>query len=264
MGSPRNRTVDTGAFRVTEIWFPPGAVLDAHTHDRSLLSVVLQGSITTTIGARRIECGPASGWTEPREEMHANRVGPVGARILVTQPDPERTDLIRPFAGLLNQVNQLVHPALVVEARRVAGELARPDSLSHLVADAHIVLVMARAMRFLEQKTRQRRPPPWLQRARDIVHEGFRGRLDLCDIAAASDVTPWHLARTFRQFFHESIGEYARALRLDWGLERLLSSDDAISAIALAAGYADQSHFTRACSAATGLAPGEYRRRSLL
>jgi AraC family transcriptional regulator len=43
-------------------------------------------------------------------------------------------------------------------------------------------------------------------------------------------------------------------------MRRLVESDDPIAAIALAAGFADQSHLTRALKARTGLTPAVYRR----
>jgi AraC-like DNA-binding protein len=40
----------------------------------------------------------------------------------------------------------------------------------------------------------------------------------------------------------------------------LATTEEAISAIALAAGFADQSHLTRALRARTGMTPARYRR----
>jgi AraC family transcriptional regulator len=72
-------------------------------------------------------------------------------------------------------------------------------------------------------------------------------------------VHPDHLARAFKLRFGLPIGSYLRRLRLDWAATRLESNEQAISAIALAAGFADQSHFTRTFRRHTGLTPHEYR-----
>ena len=58
----------------------------------------------------------------------------------------------------------------------------------------------------------------------------------------------------------ESVGSYARNIRLDWAARRLVSSDDPLARVACEAGFADQSHFTRAFSRRFGVAPGRYRR----
>jgi len=59
-----------------------------------------------------------------------------------------------------------------------------------------------------------------------------------------------------------TIGEYARSLRLNWALDQLAKTSIPISAVAVAAGYTDQSHLTRVCTAATGVGPAQYRRAS--
>ena len=49
-------------------------------------------------------------------------------------------------------------------------------------------------------------------------------------------------------------------LRLSWAAGRLRGSDDAIAQIAVAAGFFDQSHFTRAFKGQFGVTPLAYRK----
>jgi AraC family transcriptional regulator len=82
----------------------------------------------------------------------------------------------------------------------------------------------------------------------------------LAELAREVSVHPAHLARAFRQQFGTSVGGYVRRLRLDWAAAELERSETALAAIALAAGFADQSHFTRSFRRYTGFTPGAYRR----
>jgi AraC family transcriptional regulator len=93
-----------------------------------------------------------------------------------------------------------------------------------------------------------------------MVEDRFREPLRLADLAREAGVHPAHLSRVFRQRYRESIAERLRRLRTEWAAERLVDSDDPISTIALAAGFADQSHLTRALRARTGMTPSRYRR----
>ena len=263
MGSPRSQTADTGAFRVTEAWFPPGSVLPAHTHDRAIMAVMLGGSFVTKIATKEIDCDPATIWIEPCEELHANFVGTRGANVLVIQPSPARQELLAPFARLLTEVSHAKDQGIASDARRVALELSQPDSLSPLMMDSLIVLALARSARVTGIRRASGNPPRWLERSRELIHARFREGIDLVELADTAQVSPWRLAREFRKHFHSSVGEYARDLRMSWALDQLTASELPISAVGLAAGYADQSHFTRACKAATGVAPADYRRRKL-
>jgi AraC family transcriptional regulator len=57
-----------------------------------------------------------------------------------------------------------------------------------------------------------------------------------------------------------SVGEYVRRERLDWAVAQLTTTDTPVATVAAEAGFADQSHFTRAFKRHTGLTPGRYRR----
>ncbi|MDA8018792.1 MAG: AraC family transcriptional regulator [Thermoanaerobaculia bacterium] len=103
------------------------------------------------------------------------------------------------------------------------------------------------------------RPAPWLEGVRDLIHDRFREPLSLDDLAMQAGVHPVHLARAFRAAYDASPGEYSRRLRLRWASEQLLKLDRGIADIADEAGFADQSHFTRAFRAVYGLPPGAWR-----
>src|SRR5687768_17145949 len=96
LGSPRFTTREVDAFLVTEAWFPPGLVLEPHTHERSVFGVMLEGSFDQTWPGRSYPCPPATILTEPAGEKHGNRMEKAGARVLVVQPDPAREELLRP------------------------------------------------------------------------------------------------------------------------------------------------------------------------
>jgi AraC family transcriptional regulator len=72
-------------------------------------------------------------------------------------------------------------------------------------------------------------------------------------------VHPVHLARTFRRYYHCSPGEYVRRLRLESATRELCASDASLIEIALAAGYCDQSHFSKSFKRHTGMSPARFR-----
>jgi AraC family transcriptional regulator len=257
MGSPVSRSLGLDGFEVVEAWFPPLAVLPRHTHDRACVAVMLEGSFDLVIGGKVHECPPAAVVTEPAEEGHANRVGARGARVVVIQPDPARADLLRPFRGVLEQVTHRHDGGVVIRAGRLARELARPDDLALLAAEG-IVLEMLVDLARAEDRA-ARRPPRWLLRAQEVLHARFGEPIRAAEIASEVGVHPAHLARAFRRHFRVSVGCYVRQLRLDWAADELVHRDATLAEVALAAGFADQSHFTRSFKRYIGLTPNAYR-----
>jgi AraC family transcriptional regulator len=258
MGSPTFRSLDLDGFEVTEAWFPAREVLPDHTHDRACVAVMLDGSFDLRFPGKAYACPPTTVFTEPAEETHANFIGPGGAHVIVVQPDPGDTDLLRPFAALIDQPTHRHHAGVAERAARLARELESPDDLSTFAAEG-IVLEMLVTLARLETAASPR-PPSWLLRAQEMLHARFAGGIRAADIAGAVGVHPAHLARAFRAHFKLSMGSYVRRLRLDWAARELVRSEASLAGVALAAGFADQSHFTRFFKRHTGLTPQAYRR----
>jgi AraC-like DNA-binding protein len=223
---------------------------------------MVDGSFDTTILGKRLDCSAGTIWSEPAEERHANDIGSRGARALVVQLDPGRAELVLPFDIVSSDVLHLRHAGIATSARRLLTELDAADDFTQLVAESTVVEMIVTAARLRESERGHHAPPPgWVMRAQEILHERAREGLQLADVAALVGEAPWRVARAFRRHFHTSVGEYARSVRLTWALDQLAATRTPISEIAHAAGYADQSHFTRACTMAIGIGPAEYRRR---
>lgn len=266
MGSAKHLASEVGALRVTWARFPTGAVLEAHTHDRPTLALILDGGFDLEFpnpAMRRgsLECGPGTIFTEPAGEPHVNRVFDGGASVVVIQPDPS-SHVAESFGILLDRVNHFRNGRLQVLGSRLKREVARPDSLSVLAAEAIALAFLVEAAR-LDPSVRTPKPEAgWLRRVEELVHDRFREGLTIREIAQEAGVHPAHLSAEFRRRHGVTLGTYVRRLRLEWAADRLATGSDPISQIALGAGYCDQAHLTRAFKRHTGTTPGRYRRRA--
>jgi AraC family transcriptional regulator len=261
MGASGAATLMLDDFAVTDARFPAREYLAPHVHERASLAIMLEGSFDLSIVHRVYACEPGSAVTEPAEERHDNRLGTGGAHVVVVQPDPRAADRLGPSAALFSAVRHASKTPVCAAAWRIARELRAPDSATALAVEGLVLEILALATRTDAGIERLRRAPAprWLAEIRDELHARFLRPPPLRDLAVRAGVHPDHLARAFRLRFGIPVGTYVRRLRLDWAAGRLEASES-ISHIALAAGFADQSHFTRAFRRHTGLTPGEYRR----
>jgi AraC family transcriptional regulator len=261
MGSPRSITRQTECVRVVEVWFPPGAVLDSHTHDRAIFSIMLRGGFQTEIATRWLECDAGCAWTEPNAEKHANYVGREGAHVLVIQPDHACEEFVEPVRRLLDEVHLLKHPALLCAAPRILAELRSPDLTSALSIETDVAAALATAARVHHRDGTNNGELGWLRRVRELLHEEWRTAPSLSYVARVAGVHPCHLAHTFRERLGETVGTYVQRLRVAWAIGEVTTSERPISQIALEAGFCDQSHFTRQCLRFACVTPAAYRAR---
>lgn len=261
MGSASFVAKELSGVIVNALCFPPTLHLQPHTHDRPVFGVMLDGSMRGRLGHRRYECARHTVFTEPAGERHDNYFGKRGGRIIAVLPDTTSEDAFGPFSRLLGKPSHFRQAQVVGMAARVLQEMTTPDSLSLLAVEALVFEMFIAAARSEHRRTNENTPPVWLVRARETLHDRALEPLRLSDLAGECGVHPRHLTRRFRYHFGVSIAQYVRVLRLDWSAARLRSSTLSLSEIALKAGFADQSHFTRAFRRHIGLTPGAFRRQ---
>jgi AraC family transcriptional regulator len=102
--------------------------------------------------------------------------------------------------------------------------------------------------------------PLWLAETLERLQQDFSRNLQLNELALELNVHPVRLSRSFRRLTGRTIGEYVRELRVKYVIDRLVEGEENLVELALAAGFYDQSHCTRAFKRATGMTPAAYRR----
>lgn len=261
MGSPRFTMVDVPGFQISDVWFPPGAILPSHIHETAVVAVCVEGRIESRIGDRVLDGKNGALWTEPAGDPHSNVTSALGARVLALLPDPGRADLLEPVRGLLETPVNLTSPSTHAAALRLQHEVQERDDWSSLSLQAHALGLLADAGRAFQRTTRGAMPPKWLDRAEELVRSRFREKLSVELVAAEAGVHPMHLTQVFRKYLGRTVPALQRELRLDWAEVQLRTTTEPIGRIALRAGFADQSHFTRVFKRHRGRTPGEVRPR---
>lgn len=255
----RIRRSEAGPFILTETTHAPNRALPRHCHERANVAFVLSGSFTESVDRRSFECGPNSLIIKAPGEAHANRYGSAGMRCLLIEVEDRVPASSRSVRRAFERTEHVRGGPLASLAMRAYREFRIQDEVSALAIEGLMLEWIAEASRRTTARA-ERRLPPWLERATEILHEERDQGHTLASIARAVGVHPTHVAREFRKAHRCTLGEYVRKLRVDFARCRLIETDASLVEIACAAGFADQSHFTRTFKRHTGLAPGAYRR----
>ena len=236
-----------------------GFVTAPHLHELASINLVTGGlyaeQATGATGAHE----PGTLIYKPAGETHSNAFRDAGARCVLVELDPKVLERIaRVSIPARTVVLQSGRTARIAEA--IERELAIAD-------DATPAALAGYAFELLSRVTREHPRADGTPRRRalateEILRSRLRTGVSLAELADATATSPATIARDFRRTFGCSVGERLRQLRVE-RLRALLDARDggALSALALEAGFADQSHGTRVFRDLTGMTPGSYRSR---
>jgi AraC family transcriptional regulator len=255
------RRRDAGGLIFSESRYPPHLRIPRHTHESPFLYFVLHGSSTEGCRNRTRSVRALGTVFHPAGEAHANHWHEAGGHLLHVEVGRDALSRLQTYPLDLGQPIETDGGVSAWLASRLHRELSRTDAASGLAPEGLAFELLAELFRSRETID-PRRPPGWQQIVRDLLHDQFQEDLSLEEIASAAGVHPAHLARVFRSHHGCSIGDYLRSLRIEFACQQLSSTHAALVDVALAAGFADQSHFTRCFKQVTGLTPGQFRRRS--
>ncbi len=249
-------------FTLSEALYPPKLKQPRHTHQLASFSFVLAGDYVENYGRQSQTRQPSTIIFHPPQESHAvdfeNDV-----RILSVQFDFNRYAKIRELSAILDESSSCRSETVAWLGNRIHREFRRMDSFSSLSIEGLILELLAEASRS-RVSADEKGIPRWLAEAKDFLHDNFAESFVFGDVAKIADVHAVHLARVFRKTFGCTIGEYVRRLRVEFAARQISLTDAPLGEIALAAGFADHSHFNRTFKSFYGLTPNQHRKLSRL
>lgn len=236
----------TGA-HVRRIVDRSNAVVAEHAHDWPVLSIFVLGGYTNTTELGRICITHPSALLYRAGAAHQNDIGPVGFEQIEIEFDPD-------WLG-----RDFVAPAPVARWIGAWAANASRELASICVAQNDEAVVRAAVRRFIETGGHQapHLRPSWV----DWIDSHLR-RDPSVKVTALAKVLgrhPSYLGTAYRLAGGESAADVAARVRLERAAKLLRESDIAQSAIAVDAGFCDQSHMIRTFRRVLGRTPTEVR-----
>lgn len=250
------KTREAAGFALKEIRHQAGVFIPKHSHANAHVGFILGGGFTETFTRKTLECRPLSVSYIAPDLPHTDDFRH-GVHCLVLEIRPERLAELRDVVGLREPIFVNGGRAAWL-ALRMYNEELRSDAAASLSIEGLALEILAELARF-ETSMTERTPPGWLRQARELLHSRLGENLSHDDVAQQVGVHPVYLATLFRRHFRCTIGEYVRRLRIEFAADKIATSDCSLCDIGLAAGFSDQSHFSKVFKSQTGMTPGNFR-----
>ncbi|MFJ4066329.1 AraC family ligand binding domain-containing protein [Pseudomonas sp. NPDC089996] len=247
-----------------------GHAYDPHWHDSFLVGITEQG--VQQFNCRRVRHQSTAGQVfllEPGDlhDGHAPTAEGFTYSTLYLEPnwlDSELRALFEQAPGdsLPSFADTLCHDQRLARATALAFQAVHGQEL-RIVRQTAMDTLLATLTHHLHWRKRLNpdpRLPLTAQRARDFLHAHFDQDIGLEQVALACGVDRFRLTRAFKAAFGLAPHAYLIQLRLSRA-RRLLALGQTPAAVAMALGFADQSHLGRWFRRAYRLTPADYRRR---
>ena len=161
--------------------------------------------------------------------------------------------VVRPERTGLRAVQQVVEELLAAQ-----------DVLGDGSQDEMRLLVTQLLVRLLRGERRDARTAPREGRIADVIHylhDNYAEPIDLATLSERFFVSPFYLSREFKKHTGATIIGYVNGLRVGRAERLLQETEDPVSQISAAVGFANVTHFNRVFRARTEMSPSQFRSR---
>lgn len=106
---------------------------------------------------------------------------------------------------------------------------------------------------------------PWkARRVKEFIDESLDSKIRLHDCANKVNLSVSYFTHAFKATFGVTVSDYIRRRRIERAQHLMLASYQSLSQIAIACGFAHQSHYCRVFRSVIGLSPNVWRRHHMV
>lgn len=249
---------EISGFVLEEVFDSPQTRIPQHFHETAHFCIAVSGNCIERFGSRTRECKPLSWGFFPAGETHWFEIASTASRSFGIDIGPRWIERARACSIELDHSERADGGLMAQMLMKLYSEFRHLDEASPLAIEGQVLEMLA-AMSRRHKKITRRIPPRWLKQAEEFLRAHFGEHLSLVVVSEAVGVHAVHLAREFRKYYACTAGEYVRRLRVEYACREIGRTRLSLAEIASAAGFSDQSHFSKVFRRLTGMTPAEYR-----
>jgi AraC-like DNA-binding protein len=238
-----------------------GRTFPRHSHDQLGIGVMLSGAHRSWSGIGHVEARAGDVIMVNPGEMHDGMpagVGPREWRMLYFEPAVIARMAETEGGDDVEVVRPAVHdPVLATRFAQLFDCMTAPRSSQLLMEERLLVLVMWVLRRHGLRRPPSREPSPSIGKARARIDSDPTSHVSLAELAELSGISRFQLVRGFAREVGTTPHAYLVQRRVCLA-RRLLTQGQSVAEAAMNAGFADQSHLTRAFVRHLGVTPGRY------
>ncbi|HYE73016.1 MAG TPA: AraC family transcriptional regulator [Blastocatellia bacterium] len=254
-----NQTLELDGLTITDTEYSY-EFADWHYHENPHFALITRGDILEGTRKGTYECPVDTLLFHNRQEPHYN-IKPKGTtRGFQLEIDEQWSRKFELNLDALPGIARITQPIIRLPFYNIYKEAKLFDDASRITIDALLIEIFA-ALQGLSS-SRATTMPAWVKRVDEILHDNFAHPPSLQELSQELNLHWAHLSREFPRYFHCNFGEYVRKIRVEKSLVLLRNKNLSLTEIALACGFADQSHFIRCFKAFCGITPKAFRKIS--
>ena len=255
LGTSKNE-LSLGGIILSETFYEERFSSEWHTHENPYLAFVLKGGCVEKRKKDSAECDPGKLLFYSCGEPHLNHSYQPDTRMFNVELN-HRWMQSMDFGTLMgNGIITPVGPNQKFLLLKIFREYRLLDHCSSLNIETITIDLLTSIRQNINLPSDI---PKWAVRLKEVLHDRWSENISLKELSEIIRVHPVTISRYFPIHFKCTLGDYIRKIRIDKSLNLIRAGDEKLTDIALASGFADQSHFIRTFKKVTGLLPNEYR-----
>lgn len=157
------------------------------------------------------------------------------------------------------ELNDKELSSVLQDIANIREEKKRHDEMSEIMIKSTVNKLVATILRSAHRKSEKRKHKD-IKSALSYIRYHFREPITMEQMADKLHITPSYFCRCFKDYTNQTFKEYVMALRLDYAMRQIKTTDKSITEICYESGFSTCAYFSKIFTKRFGKTPTEMRK----